>query len=113
MPFTQPQIDKILAENDSERVQLLCPKHNYVGSKLPPSTHGCKFCWQAYYTFDLASTPPHMRQSRLDELEHVIRSVVGMVETGKFDFVPDSRPEVKFTQDGFNDETGKYREDEK
>ena len=53
-----------------------------------------------------------MRQARLDELEHVIRSVVGMVKTGKFDFVPEERPDIQFTRDGFNDETGKYREDE-
>src|ERR1700693_4993871 len=106
MSFNKTQIDKILSENDSERVQLLCPKHNYVGSKLPPTSHGCKFCWEAYYCFDLASTPPHMRQARLDELEHVIRSVVKMVELNKFDFIPDERPEVSFTQDGFNDATG-------
>jgi hypothetical protein len=112
MPITQADIRDILAEKDSERAQVICAKHNYVGGKIPPRVSGCADCWRCFYIYDLASTPPSLRKERLDELEHVINSVVDMVKKNKFDFVPDARPEVKFTQDGFNDETGKYREDE-
>jgi hypothetical protein len=112
MPISQVDIQRILAEKDSERVDLLCPKHKYVGSKIPPSSTGCKECWMAYYCFDLASTPPSLRKERLDELEHVIHSVVDMVKKNKFDFIPDARPDIVFTQDGFDDESGKYKEDE-
>jgi hypothetical protein len=112
MPITPADIASILAEKDSERVQLVCPKHNYVGSKMPPKSSGCKECWQVYYIFDLASTPPSLRKERLDELEHVIHNVVDMVKKNKFDFVPEARPEVVLTRDGFDDATQKYRGEE-
>jgi hypothetical protein len=65
----------------------------------------------AYYCFDLASTPPSLRKERLDELEHVINSVVSMVKKNKFDFIPEERPEIIYTRDGFDDEKGDYKED--
>jgi hypothetical protein len=113
MPITPADITAILAEKDSERVSLVCPKHQYTGSKMPPSSHGCSDCWKVYYIFDLATTPPSLRKERLDELEHVVRKVADMQQKGTWDFVPQERPTIEFTQDGLNDETGNYREDEK
>lgn len=112
MPITPADIAGILAEKDSERVNLVCPKHLYTGSKMPPKSSGCKHCWEAYYIFDLASTPPSLRKERLDELESVINSVVDMVKKNKFDFVPEARPEIVLTKDGLDDATGKYRGEE-
>lgn len=111
MPISPADIKDILAEKDSERVTVVCGKHSYTGSKIPPRTSGCADCWRCYYIYDLASTPPSLRKSRLDELEHVIHSVVDMVKKGTFDFVPDARPTIEYTQDGFDDEAGDYRED--
>jgi hypothetical protein len=112
MPISPADIAGILAEKDSERVNLVCPKHQYVGSKMPPKSSGCKECWQVYYIYDLASTPPSLRKARLDELEHVINSVVDMVRKNKFDFVPEERPEINYTRDGLDDATGLYRGEE-
>lgn len=82
--FSEHELGRLLAERDSERVLLKCSKHDYTASKIPPKTSGCKFCWEAYYVFDIASTPPHLRQERLDELEAVIRHTAEYAKTGKF-----------------------------
>lgn len=83
-PTQKNDIGRVLAENDSERIQLVCPKHNYLGGKIPPSTSGCKDCWLAYYIWDLATTPPSKRQERLEELEVVIHHMVEYEEKGQF-----------------------------
>ena len=110
MPISPADIKDILAEKDSQRASVICGKHNYVGSKMPPRTSGCADCWRCYYIYDLASTPPSLRKERLDELEHVINKVVGMVKTGTFDFVPDDRPTIEYTKDGFDDDANDYKE---
>lgn len=77
--------DKIVKEVfNSEKTQLVCSKHNYLGGKIPPKTSGCKECWFAYYIWDLATTPPGKRQERLDELEAVVRHAAEYAQTGKF-----------------------------
>lgn len=38
----------------------------------------------AYYTWDLATTPPSKRQERLEELEVVIHHMVEYEQKGKF-----------------------------
>ena len=111
MPISPADIKSILAEKDSERATVVCSKHQYTGSRIPPKASGCKECWMVYYCYDLATTPPSLRKERLDELEHVIHKVVDMVKKGTFDFVPDDRPTIEYTQDGFDDEAGDYRED--
>ena len=111
MPISQADIKDILSEKDSERATLICGKHNYTGSKMPPRVSGCADCWRCYYIYDLATTPPSLRKERLDELEHVINKVVDMVKKNKFDFIPEERPEIIYTKDGFDDDTNQYKED--
>ncbi len=112
--MTNPNISKILEEVASEKVTLICGKHNYVAARrkahgivaIPPTPNGCKLCWENYYITDLALTPPNKRQERLDELESVIRHAVEFEKTGKFgkDFElyepkVDSRFEVQYDKD--------------
>lgn len=63
-----------LAElKDTERVQLLCEKHNYSPDLLKAPTIQCEFCWQAYLLMFLASMPPHLRDevsAALQEFAH-------------------------------------------
>jgi hypothetical protein len=107
-------LTSILAENDSERTQLVCGRHNYTPLKkrsngtvaIPPNTRGCKECWFAYYAADLALTPPNKRQERLDELEEVIHHAVEFERTGRFDFVPDVNPTIRYHKDAADDLTG-------
>lgn len=111
----------ILGEVESEKVVLICGKHQYVASKkkangivvVPPNTRGCPECWKVYYVTDLAMTPPNKRQERLDELEEVIRRAVEYERTGKFgddfelfDPKEDSRFQVQYDKDAADDETG-------
>lgn len=110
----------VLGEIASEKIVLICGKHNYVAARkrangvvaVPPETHGCPECWNCYYTTDLALTPPGKRQERLDELEQVVRHLVEYEQKGKFSddlelFEPtDPRFQVKYEQDAADDETG-------
>lgn len=104
----------MLDEVASERVTLICGKHNYTPTKkrahatlaIPPNTRGCKECWMAYYVADLALTPPSKRQERLDELEEVIHHAIEYERTGQFGkdlelYDPkDSRFKVEYEKDG-------------
>lgn len=110
----------VLEEIASEKVTLICGRHNYVASRrrgnhivaIPPQPNGCKQCWMNYYTTDLALTPPSKRQERLDELESVIHHAIEFERTGKFgkDFElyepNDKRFTVAVQKDAADDETG-------
>lgn len=113
MSYTQEQLGRIINEIGGDKVTLLCPRHNYAASKIPPKSSGCAECWRAYFWYDYATTPPHMRAERLDELEAVIHHAAEYERNGKFDFEPAAPgAETRIITDGFNDETGQYREDE-
>lgn len=89
---------------DTEKIQLVCKKHNYLGGKMPPKTSGCKDCWYAFYVWDLATTPPSQRQQRLDELEEVIHHAIEYEQKGQFTdfklFEPgDPRLKIEYEKD--------------
>jgi hypothetical protein len=112
MPTPQ-EFSKILSEIASDRLTLICGKHNYVAARkranatmaIPPMPNGCKLCWENYYITDLALTPPAKRQERLDELEEVIHHAIEFEKKGTFgkDFElyepQDGRFEVKIERD--------------
>jgi hypothetical protein len=118
-PTLKAQRD-ILGEIASEKVMLVCGKHNYTATRkrvngtvcVPPNTRGCKECWKVYYFSDLALTPPNKRQERLDELEEVIHHAVEYETKGQFGkdfdlFEPgDSRFGVEVEKDAADDLTG-------
>jgi hypothetical protein len=101
--FSQHELGKLLSEKDSERVDLRCGRHNYLASKVPPETRGCHDCWMAYYVWDIATTPPHLRQERLDELESIIHHCVEYEQKGQFKdelYLPsDARFQVEVDKD--------------
>jgi hypothetical protein len=93
-----------------QKVLLHCGVHSYVGSDTPPPPRGCKNCWEAYWWYKIASTPPHLRQERLEQAMKMVRDANQAVEAGKFDFLVDDRyPTATVEKDGFDDETGEYR----
>lgn len=99
----------MVGEIGGGKIHLTCPAHHYVAGKLPPQTKGCPNCWKAYYWFDYATTPPHMRYERLQELESVIHHVVEFAEKGKFDFEPETNPTRRIYKDAVDDETGQEK----
>lgn len=109
--MSDAQMEKYCAEvMDPQKVQLHCGVHSYVGSDIPPKPRGCKNCWEAYWWFKIASTPPHLRQQRIDEAYKMIRDANQAVENGDFDFVVDeSYPEATILKDGWDDITRDYR----
>jgi hypothetical protein len=104
----------ILEEIVSEKLVLICGKHNYTAARkrsnatvaIPPTPNGCKQCWEVFYYTDLALTPPNKRQERLDELEEVIHHAVEFEQKGAFDFKADVNPTIKYHKDAADDETG-------
>lgn len=98
-------LDEVL---DKDKVQLLCGEHSYVASQTPPQPSGCKNCWEAYYWYMIASTPPHLRQQRLGELERAVRNANQMYERGEFDFQPLDHAIISTEKDALDDSTGAY-----
>lgn len=95
---------------DPKKVLLHCGKHNYIGADTPPKPRGCKNCWEAYWWFKIASTPPHLRRQRLEEAMKMVRDAAQAVEAGTWDFkVDEGYAEAKIEKDGLDDETGEYR----
>jgi hypothetical protein len=116
------KLERTLDEIRSGSVLLTCGKHRYVAARktkngglvaLPPNpdgpSRGCKFCWECYYVTDLCLTLPGRRQERLEELDEVIHHLVEFVAKGKFDFVPDINPTIKYHRDAADDITGEDR----
>ena len=73
---------------DPAKTQVVCGKHQYIGSETPPTPNGCQMCWQAYWIHKIASTPPHLRRERLEEAYRAVYDAVKMYERGEFDFEP-------------------------
>lgn len=94
--LTQAQAEQVLSEVfDKTKVVLLCGKHFYVGSNLPPKPIGCQDCWKAYYWYMIATTPPDLREERINAALHTVRRAVSDYEHGKFDFEPLDRPIIE------------------
>jgi hypothetical protein len=116
----RPLPKDVLGEIASEKVLLVCGRHNYTAARkrvngtvcIPPNTRGCKECWKVYYFTDLALTMPAKRQERLDELEEVIHHAIEFEKSGKFgkDFdlyePGDPRFGVEVEKDAADDNTG-------
>lgn len=114
------EVSRIVDEIASDKVTLICGKHNYVAARrrangvvaVPPEPRGCAECQQVYFVTDYALTPPGKRQERLDELEEVIHRTVEYEEKGQFgaDFElyepNDPRFGVQFHEDAADDDTG-------
>lgn len=85
--YTEKEREDILRDVlDPSKVQLVCGRHQYVGSETPPAPIGCKMCWQAYWIHKIATTPPHLRRERLEAAYRAVYDAVKMHERGDFDF---------------------------
>lgn len=113
------KLEMILDEIKGGSVILTCGKHAYVAARrnkaghqvvIPPNpdgpSKGCKDCWECYFVTDLCLTLPAKRQERLDELDEVIHHAVEFAQTGRFDFVPDLNPTIRYHKDAADDITG-------
>lgn len=99
MPYSQDEQKRILNDLlDQEKVSVYCGDHFYFGPvkdkpEIGPHS-GCPKCWFVFYFHDIATTPPHLRQARLDELEETVHHVVEAVKTGNWDFKPLPHAEI-------------------
>ena len=84
---------------DPAKLQLICGRHQYVGSETPPKPRGCRECWQAYWMHKIATTPPHLREQRLAEAEKLLRDAIQLAERGQFDFEPYPHPHVEISKE--------------
>ena len=85
--YSEKEMADILTDAlDPNRTQVVCKRHSYVGAELPPAPIGCADCWQAYWMHKIASTPPHLRQQRLEEAYRAVYDAVKSHERGEFDF---------------------------
>lgn len=98
--YSQTEKEAILREAmDPIKIQLVCGKHQYTAKELPPTSKGCKECWQAWWMHKIATTPPHLREQRLQEAESMLRNAVQMLEAGQFDFEPYDHAQVQIDKD--------------
>lgn len=98
--YSQREKEAILEDAlDPSRLQLVCGRHQYVAKEMPPESQGCKECWQAWWMHKIATTPPHLREQRLQEAERMVRNAVQMYEAGEYDFSPYDHPEIKIEKD--------------
>ncbi len=94
-------MEKLLAENQGERVLLACEDHQYFpGNKFSlPQQVGCKHCILAKLWFEFSKVPPEKRLERAEELLTVTHHMSEDVERGRFDMCVYSRPQVTIEKD--------------
>jgi hypothetical protein len=93
---------------DPTKVHLICGEHKYIASKTPPFPNGCINCWKAYWWFQVATSPPHLREQLLDLAYKAVYDSVKAHERGEFDFTPFTHPEVTIERDALDDDTNVY-----
>ena len=79
-------IEGLKTEIIGDKIIVSCPKHNYTWGAMPPEPNGCKFCWKAWFLYDLANCPEHLRQERIERAYQVARHSAELASKGKFDF---------------------------
>lgn len=98
--MTQTQAENVLREVfDKDKILLSCGEHRYIGSNLPPQPIGCKQCWEAYYWYMIATTPPHLRRERVEQAISAVTHANESYERGEFDFEPLARPIIEHTNE--------------
>lgn len=93
---------------DPTKVHLICGLHQYLGSATPPFPNGCVDCWKAYWWYQVATTPPHLRDELLELAYKGVYDSVKAHERGEFDFRPFASPEITIEKDAMDDATGIY-----
>ena len=85
---------------DPSKILLTCGKHAYVAGEKPPEPRGCRMCWQAYWVHKIATTPPHLREERLEQAFRAVYDAVKMHERGEFDFEAFPNAGIEVQKDG-------------
>ena len=98
--YTQAEMERLFSDvMDPTKVQVVCKAHMYIGKEAPPNARGCKDCWQAWWTYKIATTPAHLRQERLDSAYVMLRHANEAFERGEFDFEPLDRAIIEQTKE--------------
>jgi len=96
--FSEAEKRQILHDfGNKDHLNVFCGDHGYVGSPLPPTKHDCSKCWFAYFYWSWATTPVHLKQERLEQMESMIYHMQEAIERGEGDtvtFVPQHKIEV-------------------
>ena len=72
--------------NPVDEFVIGCEEHNFWYKGIPPLTHGCRSCWEAYFIGQWAQAggkPEHV-----DQLESAIRQACELADKGLWDFKP-------------------------
>lgn len=102
--WSEAEVTKLLGEVlDKDKVLLTCKRHMYIGQEKPPEPIGCTDCWTAYWWYMIATTPPHLRQERLEMAYRATYDAVKLAERGEFDFEPLARPIIETEKDAWPD----------
>lgn len=85
-------VTRIVDGKEVEEFVVGCEIHSFWCKGLPPLTHGCRECWQAYYFHQWAqagANPEH-----IDQLESAIRHAGELADDGKWDFKPNFHVDI-------------------
>ena len=109
--WSDAEVDALMLEVlDKSKILLHCPKHTYVASDTPPAPIGCKHCWEAYWWYKIASTPPHLRQERLEQAYAMVSDAVVQMERGEFDIQLYDHPVIETRKNVSDKEIEKEKE---
>jgi len=72
-------------------------EHNYFYSGRPPLTHGCRECWEAYFTAQWALNGS--KKEDIDQLESAIMHAKEKIESGNWDFKPEFDLKIEHEDD--------------
>ena len=90
-----PQLEGLKTELIGDQIIVSCPKHNYTWGAMPPQSEGCKFCWKAWFLYDITNCPPELRQERMERAYQVARHAAELADRGKFDFELPRHPKIE------------------
>ncbi len=89
-----PYIEGLKTEVIGDKVIVSCPRHNYIWGAMPPEPNGCKFCWKAWFLYDMVNCPEELRQERMERAYQFSRHAAELAEKGKFDFDVPRHPKI-------------------
>lgn len=96
--YAEKDSEAYLAElKDSERIQLLCEKHNYSPDLLVTPTNQCELCWQAYLFTFLASMPPHLRE----DVAHALQEFAHRTVENPGGYIQFDHPEIVIAKNAY------------
>lgn len=80
-------VTRLVNGKETDEFVVGCSEHGYWYKGLPPLTHGCRSCWEAYFFANFARGGANKEQ--IDNLEAAVRHAAELADKGEWDFKPD------------------------